>query len=402
MRRLFILVLDLFVLGVGLWAASLPCPASAQLVPQTKGSSTGSPSTVWNPWEAEHSGTNQPLRGIHAAGNGVAWASGARGTVLRTEDSGYVWQGCAMPEGAEKLDFRSIWAWDAQTAIVMSSGPGDQSRLYRTTDGCAHWTLLATNKDATGFWDGLAFSDRNNGYLLGDPVNGHFTLLRTEDGGVHWKSVTSKDLDLGGQKLGAFAASNQSMVLTGPVLGNVAAPWFGTSGMSGGQHPFVYSGGLDCGMEMAHRNPERCLARFWTFAKDEVPIAGASESQGIFALGLHKDQNGNDGQSETWHAVAVGGDYSAPFKAEGTAARRDPKTGKWTAATKMPHGYRSSVAWDAADNAWLAVGVNGTDVSYDDGQSWSSLGDDGYNAISLPWVVGPRGQIGKLTSLKGK
>jgi hypothetical protein len=68
----------------------------------------------------------------------------------------------------------------------------------------------------------------------------------------------------------------------------------------------------------------------------------------------------------------------------------------------MPHGYRSSVAWDAADNAWLAVGVNGTDVSYDDGQSWSSLGDDGYNAISLPWVVGPRGQIAKLTSLKGK
>src|ERR1700728_2815085 len=116
-----------FVLGVGL-AASLSLPASAQLVPQ----STSSPSTVWNPWEAEHSGTNQPLRGIHTAGNGVAWASGARGTVLRTEDSGYVWQRCSMPEDAEKLDFRSIWAWDAQTAIVMSSGPGDQSRLYRT------------------------------------------------------------------------------------------------------------------------------------------------------------------------------------------------------------------------------------------------------------------------------
>ena len=59
-----------------------------------------------------------------------------------------------MPDGAEKLDFRSVWAWDAQTAIVMSSGPGEQSRLYKTTDGCAHWTALATNKDASGFWDG--------------------------------------------------------------------------------------------------------------------------------------------------------------------------------------------------------------------------------------------------------
>jgi photosystem II stability/assembly factor-like uncharacterized protein len=379
-------------------AASLPVLSSAQVVPAP--SSAASPSTVWNPWEAEHSGTDQPLRGIHAAGNGVAWASGARGTVLRTEDSGYVWQRCAMPEGADKLDFRSIWAWDAQTAIVMSSGPGAESRLYKTTDGCAHWTALATNKDATGFWDGLVFSDRNNGYLLGDPVNGHFTLLRTGDGGSHWKSVTSKDLDLNGQKLGAFAASNQSMVVTDPVLGDVAVPWFGTSGMSGGRHPYVYSGGLDCGMTMAHRNPERCLSQFWTFTKDEVPMAGASESQGIFALGLHKAQSGD--QNGDWHAVAVGGDYSAPDKSEGTAARRDPKTGKWAAATKMPQGYRSSVAWDAADNAWIAVGPNGTDVSYDDGQSWSAVGNNGYNAISLPWVVGPQGHIAKLTGLKGK
>jgi hypothetical protein len=380
-------------LFVGL-VAVLPFSARAQVIPAA--SSAASPSTVWNPWEAEHSGTNQPLRGIHAVGNGVAWASGARGTVLRTEDSGYVWQRCAMPEGAEKLDFRSIWAWDAQTAIVMSSGAGEQSRLYRTTDGCAHWTALATNTDANGFWDGLVFSDENNGYLLGDPVNGHFTLLRTEDGGAHWKSVTSKDLDLNGQKLGAFAASNQAMVVTDPVLGNVAAPWFGTSGMSGGQHPYVYSGGLDCGMTMAHRNPERCLSRFWSFTKDEVPMAGASDSQGIFALGLHKDQNGD------WHAVAVGGDYSAPAKSEGTAARREPKTEKWSAATKMPHGYRSSVGWDAADNAWIAVGPNGADVSYDDGQSWSAVGNDGYNAVSLPWVVGPQGHIAKLTGLKGK
>jgi photosystem II stability/assembly factor-like uncharacterized protein len=365
----------------------------AQVVPMPP---AAGPSTVWNPWETEHSGTHHPLRGIHAVGNGVAWASGARGTVLRTEDSGYVWQSCAMPDGAERLDFRSIWAWDAQTAIVMSSGPGDQSRLYKTTDGCAHWTTLATNRDTAGFWDGLVFSDRKNGYLLGDPVDGHFTLLRTEDGGAHWKSVTSKDLDLNGQKLGAFAASNQAMVLTDPVLGDVAVPLFGTSGMSGGQHPYVYSGGIDCGMTMAHKDPERCLSQYWTFSKDEVPMAGASETQGIFAVGMHKGQNGE------WHVVAVGGDYSAPNKSEGTAARRDLKTGKWAATTKLPHGYRSSVAWDAADNAWIAVGPNGSDVSYDDGQTWSALGDDGYNALSLPWVVGPDGRIAKLKGLKGK
>ena len=375
-----------------LYALALMAGFSSVAVGQSK----PAVNTVWNPWDAEHSGTTEPLRGIHSVGEGVAWASGAHGTVLRTEDSGYVWQKCTMPTGGEGLDFRSVWAWDAQTALVMSSGPGKQSRLYKTTDGCAHWTPLAINQDHDGFWDGLAFSDAKNGYLLGDPVQGHFTLLRTRDGGAHWKALTSKDLDLGGKTLGAFAASNQAMVLTDPVLGPVAVPWFGTSGMSGGQHPYVYSGGIDCGMNLAHTNPELCLTRYWSFQREEVPMAGASASQGIFALSMHKDASGQV------HAVAVGGDYSAPDQGAGAAVYRDPKTGKWTAAARQPHGYRSSVAWDATDNAWLAVGTNGADVSYDDGQSWSELGNDSYNAISLPFVVGPEGRIAKLTRLKGK
>ena len=137
----------------------------------------------------QSSGTKAGLRGIHAVGGGVAWASGTNGTVLRTEDSGYMWQSCAMPPGAEKLDFRGIWAWDADTAIVMSSGPGDLSRLYKTTDGCSHWTLLYTNPDKDGFWDAVAFTDRNRGFILGDPVNGRFVLFFTLDQGKTWGRV---------------------------------------------------------------------------------------------------------------------------------------------------------------------------------------------------------------------
>lgn len=356
--------------------------------------------TVWNPWESEHSGTTEPLRGIHAVGEGVAWASGDHGTVLRTEDSGYVWQKCAVPPGASALDFRSIWAWDAQNAIVMSSGPGNQSRLYKTTDGCAHWRALTVNVEQDGFWDALAFSDAKNGYLLGDPVRGAFTLLRTRDGGEHWKAVVSHDLQLGGKKLGAFAASNQAMLLAESESG-LSVPWFGTSGfgtsgVNGVEHPYVYSGDLKCTMEMAYRNPELCLSRDLSFAHVAVPMAGADGSQGVFALATRKDSAGNV------HAVAVGGDYKDPGQGAGTAALWDSKSGKWTAARKQPHGYRSSVAWDAADQAWIAVGTNGADVSYDDGQSWTELGSDVYNAISLPWLVGPAGRIAKLTSVKGK
>ena len=116
------------------------------------------------PWVMQSSGTTAGLRGIHAVGGGVAWASGTDGTVLRTEDSGYMWQSCAMPPGAEKLDFRGIWAWDANTAVAMSSGPGDLSRIYKTTDGCSHWTLLFTNPDKDGFWDAMVFQNQEKGF----------------------------------------------------------------------------------------------------------------------------------------------------------------------------------------------------------------------------------------------
>ncbi len=69
-----------------------------------------------------------------------------------------------MPPGAEKLDFRGIWAWDANTAVAMSSGPGDLSRLYKTTDGCSSWKLLYTNPDKDGFWDAIAFWDKERRY----------------------------------------------------------------------------------------------------------------------------------------------------------------------------------------------------------------------------------------------
>src|SRR5215472_16644820 len=165
------------------------------------------------PWEMQSSRTTASLRGIHAVGGGVAWASGTNGTVLRTEDSGYMWQSCGMPPGAEKLDFRGIWAWDANTAIIMSSGPGDQSRLYKTTDGCSHWTLLYTNPDKDGFWDAMAFSTNaasKNGWILGDPVGGVFKLLSF---GTEGKSIADAEASAptAPPGSGAFAASNSSL-----------------------------------------------------------------------------------------------------------------------------------------------------------------------------------------------
>ena len=44
------------------------------------------------------------MGGIYNVGSGVARASGTSGTVLRTEDGGYLWQACAVPPGGEPMD----------------------------------------------------------------------------------------------------------------------------------------------------------------------------------------------------------------------------------------------------------------------------------------------------------
>ena len=170
-------------------------------------------------WTLETSNTTTDLRGIHSLGGGVAWASGTNGTVLRTEDGGYVWQSCTVPPGAEKLDFRGIQAFDANTAIVMSSGPGDLSRLYKTRMGAIRGSSLFTNPDKDGFWDSFETGDavdplqkndeRERALILGDSVDRKTETLEWKEGReereldthyqIHGKSSAGR---------GSFAASN--------------------------------------------------------------------------------------------------------------------------------------------------------------------------------------------------
>src|SRR3546814_2569051 len=53
----------------------------------------------------QDSGVDVRLRGISAVDADVAWASGAKGTVLRTLDGGRHWRHIVVP-GADELDFR--------------------------------------------------------------------------------------------------------------------------------------------------------------------------------------------------------------------------------------------------------------------------------------------------------
>ena len=334
-----------------------------------------------SPWVMQNSGTTASLRGIHALAGGIAWASGSDGTILRTEDGGYLWQKCAVPKGAEKLDFRGIWAWDANTAIVMSSGPGDASRLYKTKDGCKSWKLLATNKYKDGFWDGISFINKDDGRLLGDPVDGKFQLFRILLRFGHAELTQFKNPGLAAKAAnqGAFAASNSSYDENSMI--------FGTGGKAGA---YVYRiNTVEVCADCSDADEEASEMQS-SFVKISVPMAGGSDGAGIFSV-ASDDKFGNERS-----VVAVGGDYEKPNESKGTAAYSADGGWRWTGSSVPPHGYRSAVGWYATDRAWIAVGTNGSDYSRDDGKTWQPLDDGEWNALSLPYVVGPKGRIAKL------
>jgi photosystem II stability/assembly factor-like uncharacterized protein len=338
--------------------------------------------TIHAQWDIEDSHTTASLRGIHNVGGGVAWASGTNGTVLRTEDGGYLWQTCNIPPGAEKLDLRGIQAFDENTAIVMSSGPGDQSRLYKTTDGCQTWKLLFTNPDKQGFWDALKLWTPTDGFLAGDQVDGKITLLQSTP---YWKGSWGNRNIEANPKEGAFAASNSSLSLGNPPSkSGDREVWFATGGPSGSR--VIHYRYLN------RDEPERS-----DFSIVNVPIFPKSESAGIFSIFIDNEKG-----------VTVGGDYLKPDNPAGTAAFTIDGGKTWAATKTQPHGYRSAVAYDLTQKLWITVGPNGTDISTDDGKNWRPLTPSGYdppdadknwNALSLPFVVGPKGRIGRLRTI---
>ena len=172
-------------------------------------------------WVLQTSGVTARLRGVSAVSERVAWASGSGATVLRTTDGGATLN--KLNVTTETLDFRDIDAIDAQTAYVLSIGNGPASRIYKTTDAGATWTLQFKNDDPKAFLDAMSFWDAKHGIVFGDSVDLQFYILTTEDGGATWRRVPPANLPPALGNEGAFAASGTNIA----VFGKTHA-WIGT------------------------------------------------------------------------------------------------------------------------------------------------------------------------------
>jgi photosystem II stability/assembly factor-like uncharacterized protein len=320
-------------------------------------------------WTVQTSGIDSNLRGVSAvyapdakgAPVPVVWASGSNGVILRSVDAGQSWQRLHVA-GGDPLDFRGIVAFNATNAYVMSSGEGEKSRIYKTTDGGETWKLQYTGNRKEIFLDSIACLSEIDCFALSDPIDGKFFLLTTTDG-EHWNPLLSDKMPAALPAEGAFAASNTCLLLFGEQI------FFGTGGPAARVFHSSDSG------------------RSWDVA--ETPLAHGNASSGIFSIAS------GDGK----HVVIVGGDYKDPKRATAVGAH-SPDAGKtWQLFKRQPGGFRSGVACDDG-LLCVAIGPNGEDIGGGGvaPAGWKPTDSLDLNAVTIldfkhGWAVGPKGTI---------
>lgn len=320
-------------------------------------------------WNLQRSGANARLRGVSAVTEQIAWASGSGNTILRTEDGGTTWNRIPSPT-TDRLDFRDIDAVGERVAYVLSIGSGPLSRIYKTTDAGATWTLQFTNEDPDAFFDAMAFWDADRGIAVSDSVKGQFVIITTDNGGRTWTRVPAKNLPPALENEGAFAASGTNVTVFG-----ATHVWFGTGAAA---------------RSRVLRSTDR--GRTWQIA--ETPLA-SGQSSGIYSVAFR----------DALHGIVVGGDYAKEQEAVDNAAVTSDGGKTWT-LVKGLRGFRSVVAHVPGSKAsFIAIGPQGGEVSADDGRTWSALPEPGFDTFSFVkgktagWGSGARGTIGRLDGL---
>ncbi len=320
-------------------------------------------------WTPLPSPTDVELRGLSVVSPNVVWASGQRGTVIRTTDGGRTWSRDTIP-GASGLDLRAIAASSPEVAHAISIG--DSSRIYRTTDGGRTWSRRWTATHPGTFLDAIRFWDARHGIAMSDPVDGHFLILTTSDGGESWQAVPADRIPPALPGEGGFAASGSCLT----VLGH-SDVWFASGGAS---------------VARIYHSADRGSS--WSV--HDTPIRAGVPSAGIFSIAFRDALNG----------VVAGGDYQQPtLRGRNLALTKDGGR-SWTLvdSASSPAGYRSAVAYlpGITGRALVALGLTGTDLSRDRGASWLSVDTVAYNTVAFAtprrgWAVGPRGRIGAWT-----
>ena len=295
------------------------------------------------------------FRGLSVVDDKTIWVSGSNGIVGKSTDSGNTWKYITV-KGYEKTDFRDIEAFDENTAIIM--GIDCPARILKTTNGGDSWTIMFEDTTKGMFLDAMEFQSEKSGIVIGDPIEGKGFIAKMTD---HvWKPNTIQrrpPLDSGE----AFFASS------------------GTNIRMFGKYDMVaISGGFHSNLLIDNK-------------KIKLPLLQGKESTGANSIAV-KD-------SATF--MIVGGDFMQKDSTTGNYCFTKDKGKTWIPSQQPPSGYRSCVEYLGKSN-WITCGLNGVDITNDDGLHFRKIAEEGFHACrkakngTAVFFAGGKGRIGKL------
>jgi photosystem II stability/assembly factor-like uncharacterized protein len=303
------------------------------------------------------SGTKNSFRGLSAVDDSTVWVSGTNGTVGRSLNGGHTWDWVTI-KGFENTDFRDIEAFNDKKAIIM--GIAEPAYILMTVNGGKDWKVVYENKDKGMFLDAMEFWNKESGIVIGDPINNKMFIARTFDGGETWQRIPEKNIPVVDSGEACFASSGTNV----RKINNKEAVFI--------------TGGL----------------RSRLFVRDQkidLPMIQGKETTGANSIAV-KDP-------KTY--IIVGGDFTTKDSTTKNCFITTDKGKTFTAPITPPHGYRSSVEW-IKKKTWITCGLNGIDLSKDDGRNWEWISKEGFhvcrkakNGNSI-FFAGSNGRVAKL------
>lgn len=300
--------------------------------------------------------TTASFRSMSIVNDAVIWAGGSGGTIVKSVNGAKSWEVFTIDV---KLDFRGIYAFDAQNAVAMSAGEAETgaAKIYKTTNGGKSWEVVFETTETGVFLDCLKFKDKKTGYVLGDPISGKPYVLKTTNGGKSWKRINPEIFPDMIEGEASFAASNSNIsVRKKRVL-------FSTQSR-------VYI--------------SENAGKSWQVS--QTPFKQGSTA-GIFGLYFLGEERG----------FAVGGDYVDDKTEYPNIAQTFDGGNTWNfTETAKPFGLKESV-WQSGKNEFFIVGTSGVSKSTDDGKMWQSVSNDPYHVVQCGetkcYAIGGKGRF---------
>lgn len=306
--------------------------------------------------------TEASFRALSVVDDNIAWIAGTNGTIGRTTDGASTWSFSTV-NGYEKFDFRSLYAFDGENAVVANAG--SPANILITGDGGLSWTNVYHNPDTAAFLDGVDFWDRKNGIVYGDPLNGKLLVLQTRDGGNSWISIPESSRPMVKVGEASFAASGTNIRCL--QKGHLAIATGGTTSR------LFYSDNM---------------GQSWMIMTP--PILQGKPSAGIFSFCFYGKGRG----------VVAGGDYLADtLKIKHVYYTKD--NGKtWLFPDTPTRGYRECVEHLGSETL-IVTGPTGTEITSDGGANWRAVSDEKFFHVvrkarrgNLVLIAGGKGKIG--------